>query len=181
MPKAKKMGRSPNTTATEATDSRVLRALGEQHLSGNTESSRTLIAFLAGYGHPNSYTFAESVRRLKQKGLLKPSKGRFRLTKAGIDALPPSLVPPKDNADVHGRLFTILEKTINAAKLHMLWEVLKDGKAHCATELAVAAGFGHADSSSFACIIRKLTGLGLATGDKGLVQLAEFTFPYGRP
>ena len=184
MPKVKRIiklsPRSTEETLTEAADRKVLAALGEQHLSGNTESPRSLVAFLSGYGHPNCYMFLKSVRRLRKKGMVKQHQGTVRLTEAGIQALPSGLAPLTNNGDVHKRLIIVLQESIDTTNLHRFWGVLEDGKAHDIDKISETAGWQE-DNSSIGDIVRKLTSLGLVTVCDGLVQLADITFPLGRP
>ena len=115
---------------------RILRAMGELHLLGTLEQSKQLICLWAGYGHPNSSSFAAGLRLLRTQGMIRPGtcKGHLMLTERGERALPTDMVPPTSTEDVHSRLLTILRpKVTKSAKLEQLWDILKDGEPKCSS------------------------------------------------
>ena len=163
---------------------RILRAMGELHLLGTLEQSKQLICLWAGYGHPNSSSFAAGLRLLRTQGMIRPgtSKGHLMLTERGERALPTDMVPPTSTEDVHSRLLTILRpKVTKSAKLEQLWDILKDGEPHLIADLFPALGYSHGNSSPFAALIRKLKDYGIASRSNGKVQLTNIAFPLGRP
>ncbi|HVJ23356.1 MAG TPA: hypothetical protein VM756_05405 [Burkholderiales bacterium] len=159
---------------TTGVEQRILNALAELDLLGQSQPAREIVALLSGYTHLNSKGLINGLGALRSKGLIDyPSQGVVALTDEGraVAVYPDA---PRSSQEIQDRVCALLGGA-SSRILHPLIEAYPHAMAR--QDVAAAANYGHLNSKGFVNAIGRLRTLGFVDyPDRGTVKANPVLF-----
>jgi hypothetical protein len=158
---------------------KIFQYVCKQHTLEATPVDKEEIALSAGFKNPRSAGFADPLKELIASGLLCKGNGNnIDITEKGIANMPKDLdVSQMKIEDLHNSYKECIISKLggkNADKVHKLWELLMDRKAHSIEDVAKELGYGNPRSFGNTKIIPAMKEKKFVVEvDKSLIKFSE--------
>lgn len=156
----------------------IVEALGQQYAIGNKEVDRKKLASYCSKPLKPK-TIANTITKLRQKGLIEFDASTIRLTAKGVKSIDPELLKPPSPEDHLERIKETLK-----GKQVQLFEALLDGEIHNKDDIAQQLNYENRKVKAFMNLTGALKkGKGLVIyPDAETIQInMEKVYPYGMP
>lgn len=161
-----------------AVEQKVLDGLAELEAIGVDEPSRSIVAFMSGYGNPGSRGFRDAVAALIGDGeIVIPSAGQLALTAAG-HARAVAAAAPTTNEEMHDRIVALLKDEAAENALRTL--IAAECEPMTRADVAKACSYDNPGSRGFRDAIARLIDLGFVRiPAPGAIAASDILFPVG--
>ena len=136
------------------------------------------VAQECGHKNPETRSFRQVRKRLKDAGLIQENRATVQLTLAGVATLPKDpRRPPETNWEFHDM---VKQEFKNDHKISHIIDALADGGSESNQNVANLLGYKNAESRGFRRAKTALKELNLLEGTQ-ILRLTNIMFPFGRP